>query len=149
LTTTVGFDTTQPSSIRAYFAAIFFTPSPNPSITTEADDSILVYKGAHCHSPEEAISSLLSHLRIEVGAKARETLARRKPGIGRESWKGLHDLSAAVRQERADASTNGAAGVASGTYPGHTGTVGASERLETRAERLTLQEIGRPPSYGA
>jgi len=145
LTTTVAFDTTQPSSVRAYFAAIFFIPTPNSSITTEADDSILLYKGTHNQTPEEAISGLLAHFRTEVGAKARETLARRKPGITRESWKSYHDLSAAVRRERADAGTD--AGV--GTYQGSSEAAETSGAIETEVERLRLQDLGRPPSYGA
>lgn len=88
----------------------------------------------------------MAHLRTEVGAKVRETVARRKPGISRENWKGYHDLSAAVRRERADSVGAVGSGV---TYQGSSEAAETSGAIESGAERLRLEDLGRPPSYGA
>lgn len=78
-----------------------------------------------------------------MGAKAREALSRRKPGLSRENWKGTHDLSVSVREERVTAGPSDGAGSSGGSEAQTGGAVASA------AARLSLQEFGRPPSYGA
>lgn len=123
LSAVIGFDTEQPLNIRGYFACIFASSLLPPNEPT----NVLVYKGAHASSPDEAVAELLQALRIELGDIVRTTIARRTPGTRREVWKGKFNLVADV------------SGLQVGTGGGSAdvGGAGAGDGAE------------RPPAYGS
>jgi hypothetical protein len=87
----IAYDTEQPLNIRNYFACIYANAIQD---ATNDRELVLVYKGPHANTADEAVAAMNHELRLELGDKVRATLARRTPGMRREVWKGKFDLTA-------------------------------------------------------